>query len=69
MLYANIRRIKARRALEQIGAISLALAGEPKHIGDLRIAAGEDTRTVGKWVQEAIIERRSNEIESRSGHA
>lgn len=67
-LYLNIPRVKARRTLENMVAIGLAMAGDPADVGQLRVMAGEDIREVGKWVQKATIDKREKEIESRHHH-
>ena len=54
--------------LDNMTCIGLALTGEPEPIGELRIAAGENVRTVGKWVQSERINRREKELENRSRH-
>ena len=60
-----MNRIKARRILENMTAINLALGGTPEDIGWLRIIAGENERSVGKWVQQTQIDQRERKIQMR----
>lgn len=52
-----------------MAAISLSIKSDPKAIGELRIAAGDDPKEVSRWVMIAEMENREKDVHNKIGGA